>query len=54
MPSSCLASTVPRNKGGLAARQRALLQATKIISQSDNQLLASNRTYINLLILYRL
>ncbi|KZS05962.1 putative Phosphoinositide 3-kinase adapter protein 1 [Daphnia magna] len=42
MPSSCSASTVPRNKGGLAARQRALLQATKNISHSDNQLLASN------------
>ncbi|KAI9553615.1 hypothetical protein GHT06_021537 [Daphnia sinensis] len=41
MPASYLASTAPRDKR-LATRQRALLQATKNISHSDNQLLASN------------
>lgn len=54
MPLSYLASTAPRDRGEIAVRQRALLQATKNVSHSDNQLLASNRTYTSLFILPRI
>ena len=43
MPTNYLASTTPRLQRGMAIKQREALRVSKILSNSDNQLLANNR-----------